>query len=103
MNGGLNLIAKDGKKPFISLQPPPGRTLTGPTQHETIDLFLHSDNIENNTLLFYAGPAKVSIVCMLWCVCCVYVHMCVCVCVCVCARMCVCMCMLCSRVRNSST
>ena len=77
MNGPLRLTAKDDKKPFISLQPPPGRPLTSTAQYETIDLFLYSDDIENNTLLFYAGPAKVT---------CVFV----CVCVCVCALVCVC-------------
>ena len=91
MNGPLRLTAKDNKKPFISLQPPPGRPLTGSTQYETIDLFLFSDEIENNTLLFYAGPAKV--IMMLMCVCmyvcvCMYMCMCLCVCVYVCAHVC---------------
>ena len=62
MNEGLVLTAEDGKESFISLQPPPGRTLTGATQYETIDLFLASGPIKNNTLLFYAGPAKVSMI-----------------------------------------
>ena len=85
-------MAKDDKKPFISLQPPPGRPLTAATQYETIDLFLSSDEIENNTLLFYAGPAKVS---MMLCVCvclCVRVRVCVCACVCVCVCLCVYVC-----------
>lgn len=64
MNARINFneLVMDDKKAFISLQPPPGRSLTNAVQFETIDIFLNSDEIKNNTLLFYAGPAKVSLV-----------------------------------------
>jgi len=56
------LRAKDDKEPFISLQPPPGQALNSASQYEVIDLYLVSDALKNNTLLFYAGPAKVSVI-----------------------------------------
>ena len=59
MNQRLRLTGGNGKEPFVSLQPPPGRTLTDAVQYETIELFFRSNEIKNNTLLFYAGPAKV--------------------------------------------
>lgn len=77
MNGRLRLTAKNGTGPFISLQPPPGRTLTGTTQYETIDLFLESGEISNNTLLFYAGPAKVNYYNVL-CLIIIYMYICTC-------------------------
>ena len=48
-----------GVKPFLSLQPPPGRALADTVQFETIDLYLQATGLKSNALLFYMGPAKV--------------------------------------------
>jgi len=56
------IIFEADVKPFLSLQPPPGRALTDAVQFETIDLYLQAGALDDSrsTLLFYVGPAKVS-------------------------------------------
>lgn len=57
INSPVSLVDSDEESPYLSLQPPPGRTIDDTILFESLDLYLWTGvEFSLPAMIFYAGP-----------------------------------------------